>query len=424
MKTQGMIVCLAVLWSGMAVLKAEAPTGILSNIGKFRPQISVADSYSDRLVRVLVNPATPADPDTDTPATPAEYEYQVVPQAQKVSAKAVGYLADQTGTPLLDFASIGEETEVGLNAGEFSFSGQIGDADAKRLGSTGSATFYFTQIEVVRDSRGNPKLDSEGMEITRSRRIGSLVFSWSSRSKTGTATLAGVIPAGSRSGEDIAGPEGSGLNGIAAIPFAGIVGESGGTRAFANETVKVALKFGSLTGTRTAFVAGKTVTKLSRVRVDPQDPSMDEYYPVTTVTVAGAADVKGPSLSVQVPARANAATGEAAVFATVTDRPLPVLGDIFRALGPAPLTYGYDGEAPRVTVSVNGSGSELGYVDSAGNPVEEGSLDSRGRGRLSGVLGADALTSLKNTVVFEATDSEGNTTRVVKSIAATPALAE
>ncbi|MEY5010757.1 MAG: hypothetical protein RLZZ253_1896 [Verrucomicrobiota bacterium] len=390
---------LSLLWAPLAW--SQAPSGILANTGRFRPTVTVANSYSEKLVRVLVEPAIPADPETGDPATPAVYGLEVVTLPEKISAKVVGTLADASGQSLVDFASLDESTTVGLSAGGFSFSSTLGEARSLRLGPTGSATFVFERQDPVLDSQGEPRLDRNGNEMVRITRMGTLVFQWNHRSRTVTATLSAVIPAGGASEDD-------GLGSIAASRFTSAA-EEGGTVAFANEPVAVGLQFGEASGTRNAFVGGRTVTRVTRVRVDSSDPEMDEFYPVTSVSVAGAADTRAPSLSVRVPSSANAETGEATLSASIVDRPLPTLSE------------SEDAQSPTVTVFVNGAdeGVSLGYVDSTGEPLESGALDSRGRGFLTGTIGSDELSEAVNTLVIVASDSEGNQTVLTRKVRGT-----
>jgi hypothetical protein len=50
---------------------------MLANDRQFEPAITAGDAYLEKLVRVLVNSATPADPELDIPAMKAEYAGEV-----------------------------------------------------------------------------------------------------------------------------------------------------------------------------------------------------------------------------------------------------------------------------------------------------------------------------------------------------------
>jgi hypothetical protein len=378
---------------------SQAPTGILANSGRFKPTVTIANSYSEKLVRVLVEPALPADPETGEPAVPAVYGQEVAIQPEKISAKVVGTLADANGQALVDFSTLDENTAVALSAGNFSFNSTLGAAKSLRLGTKGSATFVFERQETVLDSAGEPKLDQNGNEIVRIKRMGTLVFQWNNASKTITATLSAVIPTGGASEDD-------GLASIAASNFHDVTEEEG-TVSFANEPIAVRLQFGDLTGTRNAFISGKTVRRVQRVRVDPSDDSLDEYYPTTSVSLSGAADVKAPTLSVRVPASANLETGEAALTATLVDRGLPTLSSR------------EDFENPTVTVFV--AGSEAGTLDYVASDLgPDAGLDSKGRGSLTGIIGSDSLSAPTNTLTIVASDSEGNKTVVTRKVKGAP----
>jgi sulfatase modifying factor 1 len=362
---------------------AAPPTGILANQGKLKPVVTVANSYSEKVVRTFAG---------DSDSGPI---YEIQQNAEKVSAKVMALLGD------FDFSAITGDTEVALSVGDFSFSSTLGEAGARKLEASGNATFTLNLQVPQLDADGGAKVDAEGNELFTSVRMGTVSWVWNAASKRVTATLALVIPGGGLA-------DTAGVGGIASDRFASLGGQipTGGERRFGNQPVPVAVRFGPAEGSRDAFVGGVTRTRAIKM------PGAEAPYLTTSVVLAGGADTRGPQLSVRVPAKAENAV---AVFAGLADRPAPSGYSTPEMLGYA---------VPEVAVYVDqvpGEGVEpdflLSYCDSRGNPLEEGllGLNAKGAGYLEGQTGV--LGSGTHTLTFVAMDSEGNTAFCAKTVA-------
>ena len=366
---------------------AAAPAGFLANQGKLKPVVSIANSYSEKVVRIFAG-------DVGSAAV-----FDVVPNPEKVSARVVARLGDY------NFAGITADTVVAFAAGDFNFRATLAEAATRTIAATGSATFNFSLQIPVLDADGNPRLDANENEMFSTVRLGSMKWTWNASTKMVSATLALVIPAGGI-------PDTAGVGGIACAKFAGLAGE-GGVRRFANVPLAVTVGFGDATGSRDVFVGGVTQTRLVQAKGVAADHP--DTFPVTAVVLAGAADTRAPQLTVRMPSKVEAGT-EAAIFGVLVDRPAPSGYSTPGALG-----YG----EPEVAVYVNqvpGEGVDpdfvLGYSDNRGTALAEDApgLNAKGTGYLAGETGS--LGAGTQTLRFVATDSEGNTSTLVKSISA------
>ena len=366
---------------------AAAPAGFLANQGKLKPVVSIANSYSEKVVRIFAG-------DVGSAAV-----FDVVPNPEKVSARVVARLGDY------NFAGITADTVVAFAAGDFNFRATLAEAATRTIAATGSATFNFSLQIPVLDADGNPRLDANENEMFSTVRLGSMKWTWNASTKMVSATLTLVIPAGGI-------PDTAGVGGIACAKFAGLAGE-GGVRRFANVPLPVTVGFGDAAGSRDVFVGGVTQTRLVQVRGVAADHP--DTFPVTAVVLAGAADTRAPQLTVRVPLKVEAGT-EAAIFGVLVDRPAPSGYSTPGALG-----YG----EPEVAVYVNqvpGEGVDpdfvLGYSDNRGTALAEDApgLNAKGTGYLAGETGS--LGAGTQTLRFVATDSEGNTSTLVKTVLA------
>ena len=255
------------------------------------------------------------------------------------------------------------------------------------------------------DTDGNPRLDANENEMFSTVRLGSMKWTWNASTKVVSVTLALVIPAGGI-------PDTAGVGGIACANFAGLAGE-GGVRRFANVPLAVTVGFGDATGSRDVFVGGVTQTRLVQAKGVAADHP--DTFPVTAVVLAGAADTRAPQLTVRMPSKVEVGA-EAAIFGVLVDRPAPSGYSTPGALG-----YG----EPEVAVYANqvpGEGVDpdfvLGYSDSRGTALAENALglNAKGTGYLAGETGP--LGAGTHTLRFVATDSEGNTSTLVKTVLA------
>ena len=371
----------------MGTASAAVPTGILSNQGKLKPVVALANSSSEKVVKTFAG---------DADSGPV---YEVQPGPEKVSAKVVALLGEE-----YDFPGINADTKVALRLGDFSFEGTLGEAGIRKLQATGNATFMLSMQVPLLDADGGAKLDAEGNELFSVLKLGTLFWAWSSASKTVTVTLAAVIPGGGLA-------DAAGVTGIATAQFGGLGQQisQGGERRFANQPVGVSVKFGGSEGTRNAFVTGVTRTRLVKV------PGAEAPHLTTSVVLAGGADTRGPQLAVRMPTKVSDVLGRVPVpiFATLLDRPAPSGYSTPDELG---------WEVPEVGVYVNqipGEGVEpdlaLAYRDARGNALAEGApfLSPKGAGSLAGQV---TLAGGTQTLRFVAVDSEGNTATVVKNI--------
>jgi hypothetical protein len=363
---------------------AAAPTGILANQGKRKPVVTVANSYSEKVVRTFAG---------DADSGPV---YEVQPGAEKVSAKVVALLEDD-----YDFGAINADTEVALRVGDFSFSGTLGEAGSRKLQATGNAIFTFNHQTPLLDADGGAKVDGEGKELFSVVKVGTLTWAWSATSKTVTVTLAVVIPGGGLI--DVAG-----VTGIATAYF-GRLGQQiphGGERRFANQNeAGVSMRFGPSEGTRDAFVTGVTRTRLVKV------PGAEAPYLTTSVVLAGGADTRGPQLAVRLPKKWVEGLA-IPVFATLSDRLPPSWDSVSLDDPQAPDVAAHLGAVP-----TQGSGAffTLDYrtVYGHGLPLGTPKVNSKG----VGYLGANpTLEPGMYTLSFVAVDSQGNSTTVVKSV--------
>jgi sulfatase modifying factor 1 len=361
---------------------AAPPTGILANQGKVKPVVTVANSYSEKVVRTFSG---------DADSGPI---YEVQQSAEKVSAKVMALLGD------FDFNGINSDMVVALSVGDFSFSATLGEAGTRKLEPTGNATFTLNLQVPQLDADGGAKLDAEGNEIFTAVRMGTLNWAWNASSKRVTATLVLVIPGGGLA-------DTVGVGGIASERFAALREQiqTGGERRFGNQPVPVTLRFGEAQGSRDAFVGGVTRTRALKM------PGAEAPYVTTSVVLAGGADTRGPQLSVRVPARVENAV---AVFAGLADRPAP-------SGFSTPQMLGYT--VPEVAVYVDqvpGEGVEpdfmLEYSDSRGNPLSEGALglNPKGAGYLQGRRAG--ISSGAYVLRIVAIDSEGNMASLVKTV--------
>ncbi len=363
---------------------AAAPSGILANQGKLKPVVTVANSYSEKVVKTFAG-------DADTGPV-----YELQPNAEKVAAKVVALMGD------FDFSKITADTEVAFAVGDFTFRAMLGEAGTKTIAATGNALFSFNVQVPVLDVDGNAKLDKDGNETFTVVKIGTLSWAWSASAKTVTVTLAVVIPGGGIA-------DAAGVTGIASVQFGalGVEVPQGGERRFANCPVPVGMQFGSVAGSRDAFVGGVTRTRLVKM-AGAEAPQV-----TTSVVLAGGADTRGPQLTVRAPAKVG--DGETApLFAVLVDRVAPSGYSTPGALGyEAPEVAVYVNKTPAVGVDADFT---LRYSDSRGNALVEGVvvLNGKGTGYLAGETGA--LSGSTQTLRFVATDSEGNTTTVVKSV--------
>ncbi len=379
MKTLTLLLALAVSAS------AAAPTGILANRGKKKPVVTVANSYSEKVVRTFAGDANNAA------------VFDVVPNAEKVSAKVVALMGEY------NFGGITADTEVAFTAGDFTFQATLGEAATKTIGANGNATFNFTFQTPLLDGDGNPKLDANENEMFSTTQLGSLKWVWNATSKTVTATVVVVIPAGGL-------PDTAGVTGIACAKFAGLgLTTVGGVKRFANVPLPVTVKFGEASGTRDVFLGGVTQTRSVQVRGVGAD--LPDTFAVTSVVIAGAADTRAPQLTVRMPKKTVSGAGFS-VFGVLLDRPERNVSYAGVVLN------GY--AAPEVQVYVNKVPGEgvppdfvLPYSDSRGNAALPGdTLNQKGIGYLARplILSGSGPQILR----FVATDSEGNSAMVTK----------
>ncbi len=364
-------------------------TGILANQGRFKPVVTVANAYSEKVVKIYAGDAS------------SGAVFDVVANPEKVSAKVVALMGE------FDFSTITADTEVAIAVGDFTFRAALGEAGTKTIAATGSALFNFNVQLPVLDAEGNAKLDASGNETFTTLKVGTLKWEWSATAKTVTATLAVVIPSGGIA--DVAG-----VGGIASAQFAGLAenGGAGGVKRFGNVPKTVTVSFGTATGSRDVFLNGVTQTR--QVKATGVAGDLPDTFSVTSVVLAGGADTRGPQLTVRAPAKlADGAV--APLFAVLVDRPAPSGYST-----PAELGYA----VPEVAVYVNktpgagvGKDFTLGYSDNRGNALAADvvQLNAKGTGYLTGQTGA--FSGESQTLRFVATDSEGNTTTVVKTIA-------
>lgn len=253
------VTALGTMLGSSITASAEADFNVLANDGTFRPTITFADFYSERIVTIPGKPST-----HDKAAT------------QKIAARIVANLGQ------FNLGEIVETMPLELKIGFFRFRASLGGDNSRPPTKPfdpkkRSATFYLYDSSYLPD----------GTLITR--KTGSIVFAWNTR--TLTVSVSNISPA-------------TLLTGISS--------------AATGEAVPVSLTFGSVKGTRTAFA--KHSSSARTVTFGSLSSSFELFF-VSSVTVLGSADVTPPILSAIVPAKDVDSDGLVSFSGVVTDRP-------------------------------------------------------------------------------------------------------
>lgn len=453
--------------STLAVLTLSAPwamagTGILANTDSFKPQISVGETLTEKLVRYFTTEVDPENPGDsfddvnengkrdlgeeysddnengryDAPRFIKVYTYGKMP-SQKVNARIVANLKGVAGDPEdpegapqdFDFDSINEETPVSVTVGDYTFNSTLGEEDSrgvftrttvvngveysagdpKPLGT--SALFKLGYSYPKLDAGGQEVTDEEGNPILLFKQTGSVKIEWSRQTKTVTFTVEQRTLA-----PDIAEPSGS--TSVAADRLAGLSTRS--SKSFANQPIPVSVTFGSSGGSRVAYAKGVIKSRYHRV-LSTQNP---ENPYVRSVSLTGAADIEAPKLKLSVPAAADAELFGVDFLGSVTDRPAPTFSGVFE-IAPSELV------PPSVELLINGQGNPedpnggayaVDFTDAQGNPLP---VDGEGNPTVSGYTnglgffgGFCELYEANNNLTFIARDAEGNASSFTRKVTA------
>jgi hypothetical protein len=441
---------------------AMAGAGILANTDSFKPQITLGETLSEKLVRyftVELDPENPGDSffdenengkrDTgedytddnengryDAPKFIKVYTYGKMP-TQKVNAKVVANLKgvasnpeDPEGAPVdFDFDSISEETPVAITVGDYEFSSTLGEeqsrgvftrdttingidylaGDPKPLGT--SALYKLGYSYPKLDSAGQEVTDEEGNPVLLFKQTGSIKIEWSRLTKTVTFTLEQRTQA-----PDIAEP--AGTSSIAADRLAGLSTRS--SKNFANQPIPVSVTFGSSTGTRVAY--GRGVIKSRYHRVLEQQEGENPY--VRSVSITGAGDNEGPRLRLTVPGAADPELFGVDFLGSITDRPAPTFSSVFdidpSELAPPSIELLINGQGN--PEDPNGGGYSIDFTDAQGNPLPtdgEGNPTVPGYSNGLGFFGGFCeLYEANNNLTFIARDADGNASLFTRKVTA------
>ncbi len=449
---------------------AMAGTGILANRDAFKPQITLGETLTEKLVRYFTLEPDPANPGDefddangngrwdageelitdhdgdnryDAPKFIKVYSYGKMP-SQKVNARIVANLKGvgtnpedpEAGSVDFDFDSINEETPVSITVGDYSFSSTLGAEEGrgvftrattingvlyeagqpKPLGS--SALYKLGYSYPKLDSSGNEVTDEEGNPVTLFKQTGSIKIEWSRQSKTVTFTLEQRTLA-----PDIASP--GEKTSIAADRLA--VLSTRASRNFANQPIPVSVTFGSASGARVAYGRGVIKSRFHRVL------AAENPY-VRSVSLTAAADTEGPKLRLMVPAAADPELFGVDFLGSVTDRPSPT----FPSAIPLPEELADASNAPELGLLINGQGQSSGdpgdettntpfsidFTDALGNPLP---VDDDGNPTVPGYVNGNGffggfceLYEATNNLTFIATDADGNVTTLTRKVTAKP----
>jgi hypothetical protein len=453
---------------------AMAGTGILANSNAFKPQITLGETLTEKLVRYFTLEPDPANPGDefddangnnrwdageelitdhdgdnryDAPKFIKVYGYGKMP-SQKVNARIVANLKGvgtnpedpESGPVDFDFDSINEETPVSITVGDYSFSSTLGAEEGrgvftrettingvlyeagqpKPLGS--SALYKLGYSYPKLDSSGNEVTDEEGNPVTLFKQTGSIKVEWSRQSKTVTFTLEERTQAPDITPQD---PTQTGATSIAADRLA--VLSTRASRNFANQPIPVSVTFGSASGARVAYGRGVIKSRFHRV--------LSEENPyVRSVSLTAAADTEGPKLRLVVPAAADPELFGVDFLGGVTDRPSPTFPGVF----PLPEELADASDAPELGLLINGQGQPSGdpadettntpfsidFTDALGNPLP---VDDDGNPTVPGYVNGNGffggfceLYEATNNLTFIATDADGNVTTLTRKVTAKP----
>lgn len=266
----------ALLLLAIAGTSLGAVDNILDNAGAFKPRISVSDRYDER-VAVTVEDGF--------------IFRELVPNPQNI---AITVTANLDGA---DVGTIDANTSVGVTAWHFDHSATLGDAPDYKPGAK-RATFPLTMDYDLPTGE------------TRTRTVGSVVYTWTTKLLTVTVTCT-----------DIAG---AGVGDVAASDYVGVA-DPGTTVVIDNDEIDVAVNFGNASGSRRVFLKGQSKT-VTRGFGSVADDSYEEFD-LTTVTLAGAADVVAPFVRVAWPTKPTL-TNTISAVGSATDIELVSIGSV------------------------------------------------------------------------------------------------
>jgi hypothetical protein len=258
---------------------AAPPENVLEPVpgSKFKPTLNFSDTYSQKVVTI---PAPPPDP--GSPRDPATHD--VVDNPQKIAAKVVANIAG------FDFAEVGIDLAVGLTFGAFEFTSTLGESleEAKKAGAfpagatKGKATFPFTYSYEKVDRNGDPVLDRNGDPITITKKVGSIVFSWTPKLLTVTLSVSDVAAAG--------------VSEIGAGQYVGLYQDNSplgnrpsGSAPIPPDPIPVTVTFGSAAGDNSSIAKGTSSTSDRKFGPYDEDHNPAEEFTVESVSLTGKA---------------------------------------------------------------------------------------------------------------------------------------
>lgn len=241
---------------------ADAPENTLATATGFTPTIICSDKYGEKILTTRAEriPGEPAEPPLR----------EVIQKPQKIAAKVVANIDG------FDFAEIGDDLEIGIAVGNFSFNATLAESKeaAKNGGTfpTNGKKATFPLIGFIDKPNGD----------TIEKLVGRVVVSWTPTRLTVKVACSNIVSAG--------------LAEIAAGDYIGLyVDESelgnkpSGRAVFSDEPNAASVTFGSAAGEQGVLLKGVSKTAYKKFGSEAQG-TLEDFF-LQAVSLSGKADL-------------------------------------------------------------------------------------------------------------------------------------